>query len=96
MPCLVLLVLLVATDKIHLKEQMLVAGTRQSRQADKAIWFGCLVYCPLICSQYSFSNLFFLHIYGDSTLIQHLEECILMSFINKVIEGSSEKIDRKA
>jgi len=31
-----LLVLLVASTKIHLEEQALVAGTRQSSQADKA------------------------------------------------------------
>ncbi len=35
LPCLVLLELLVATAKIHFEEQALVAGTKQSKQADK-------------------------------------------------------------
>jgi hypothetical protein len=36
LPCFALLVLLVATAKIHFEEQVLVAVTKQSSQADKA------------------------------------------------------------
>ncbi len=36
LPCFALLVLLVATAKIHFEEQALVAGTKQSSQAEKA------------------------------------------------------------
>jgi hypothetical protein len=36
LPCFALLVLLVATAKIHFEEQLRVLGTKQSRQADKA------------------------------------------------------------
>ncbi len=35
--CFDLLVLLVATAKIYFEEQSLVAGTKQSNQADKAV-----------------------------------------------------------
>jgi hypothetical protein len=34
LPCFALLVLLVAPSQIHFKEQALVAGTKQSSQAD--------------------------------------------------------------
>jgi hypothetical protein len=36
MPCFLLLELLVAVENIHFKEQVLVTGTKQGRQADKA------------------------------------------------------------
>jgi hypothetical protein len=36
LPCFALLVLLVAVAKIHFEEHALVAGTKQSSQADKA------------------------------------------------------------
>jgi hypothetical protein len=36
LPCFALLVLLVAGTKISFEEQVLVTGTKQSRQADKA------------------------------------------------------------
>jgi hypothetical protein len=46
--CFALLVLLVATAKIHFEEHALVAGTKQISQADKAVkqtrqagWHGC-------------------------------------------------------
>jgi hypothetical protein len=37
LPCFALLALLLATAKIHYDEQELLAGTKQSNQADKAV-----------------------------------------------------------
>jgi hypothetical protein len=48
LPCSVLLVLLVATAKIHFEEQVLVAGRKQGRQADKAVRPACFVLGPLV------------------------------------------------
>jgi hypothetical protein len=41
-----LLVLLLAVAKIHFEEQVVVVGTQQSRQADKAVGAACFVLCP--------------------------------------------------
>jgi len=38
----------VATAKIHFEEQTLVAGTKKSTQADKAVGLACFVWCPLL------------------------------------------------
>jgi hypothetical protein len=55
LPCFALLVILVATTKIHFEEQALVASTKQSSQADKsgrlarlAGMPACFVLCPLL------------------------------------------------
>ena len=41
--CFALFVLLVDTKKIHYEEQALVAGTKQSSKADKAVGPACSV-----------------------------------------------------
>jgi hypothetical protein len=48
LPCLVLLVLLVAAAKINLKSNRKWQGTKQSRQADKAVRYACSVLCLLL------------------------------------------------
>jgi hypothetical protein len=45
---LVLLVLIVATTKIHFKAQALVVGTKQSQQANKAVMPAYFVLCMLL------------------------------------------------
>jgi len=73
LPCSGLLELLVVTAKIHFEEQTLVAGTKKSTQADKAVGLACFVWCPLLalalpsgfCSnKYTLNNLFISDIYG--------------------------------
>ncbi len=59
MPHLLLLVLLVATTNKYFEEQELVAGTKQSMQAEKAVRSAYFVLCPLLAlalERYFFAN----------------------------------------
>jgi hypothetical protein len=52
--CFGMVVLLVTTSKIHFKEQVPVAGTKQRRQADKAVGPSSFVLCLLLIFQVDF------------------------------------------